>query len=203
MCCFSNEFTSNETTLTPTSFASTTSDLDVSFEFSFRPIFEVNVTISGDEHHSNVTADLPRLDVIVSQVSNVDASCSPAGPEVASDKIFAKLTQVTPSLSVDIGLDLDGKVYEANLTDSTLPTGYFQFDHSSNALVAPKGSSSTGGASGLSASVLFALAVALLVAVVFGRGSSPSGFGTVPLSLLVSRAAVRPASADVPPATIS
>lgn len=125
MCCFSNEFTSNETTLAPTSFASTTSDLDVSFEFSFRPIFEVNVTISGDEHHSNVTADLPRLDVIVSQVSNVDASCSPAGPEVASDKIFAKLTQVTPSLSVDIGLDLDGKVYEANLTDSTLPTGCF------------------------------------------------------------------------------
>lgn len=49
----------------------------MTFEFSFRPIFEVNVTILGDEKEYSITADLPKLDVIVSQVSNVDASYKP------------------------------------------------------------------------------------------------------------------------------
>lgn len=82
--------------------------------------------------------------------------------------IFANLTQVAPSISIDFDVNLDGTHKEENLTDSNLRTRCFQYDQSKHALVARKGASTTGGASSLSGSAFFALAVAAVAAVFLG-----------------------------------
>ena len=94
---------SNESTLTPLPYTSTTGDIDMSIELSFRPKFDFAIS-AADVLNGDMTAyfDVPKLDVEISQVHNVTASCDAASAaSVPADQIYANLTNVVPSIGFD------------------------------------------------------------------------------------------------------
>ena len=76
----------------------------MSLELSFRPqfIFEVDV-FSGNAASIDVATyfDVPKLDVQVTQVHNVNSTCDPAPSSLAADQIFKNLTNIIPSIGFD------------------------------------------------------------------------------------------------------
>ena len=96
--------TSNQSTLTPLPFTSTTGDLEMSLELSFRPQFLFSVDVLSDVAASvdvNTYFDVPKLDVEVTQVHNANSTCDPGPSSLAADQIFTNLTNVIPSIGFD------------------------------------------------------------------------------------------------------
>jgi hypothetical protein len=113
----------------------------MALELSFRPVFGLDVTILGTTKSFNVSADIPKLDIIVSQVSNVDASCNPA----SSGKTYNNLTHIVPSLSMDVIVDLDGTEYEPlNSSGVALPTKCLEYDKKAKTFGVPEPTSGAG-----------------------------------------------------------
>jgi hypothetical protein len=54
---------------------------------------------------AEVFADVPKLDIVVSQVTDVMSNCQPAPAGTAKDTVFHNLTYVVPTLSFDIGFN--------------------------------------------------------------------------------------------------
>ena len=76
----------------------------MSLELSFRPQFIFEIDIFADEAASVDVAtyfDVPKLDVQVTQVHNVNSTCDPAPSSLAADQIFKNLTNVIPSIGFD------------------------------------------------------------------------------------------------------
>ena len=77
----------------------------MTFELSFRPKFDFAITATGAlEGDMSAYFDVPKLDVQVSQVQNVTASCDAASSSSSStseDQIFKNLTNVIPSIGFD------------------------------------------------------------------------------------------------------
>ena len=48
-----------------------------------------------------VTLDVPKLDVEVKQVHNVNSTCDPAPPSLPSDQVYQNLTLLVPSIGFD------------------------------------------------------------------------------------------------------
>jgi len=162
----------NETTVTPTPLQSTADDLEIEFSIGFRPEFQFNVTLI---ENIGVTAfaDIPRLDVSITQVTNADAQCNPVtgnatvGSTSANGAatVFAQLTKVQPALALDasIGIQQDFAT-PLNITRE-LSSACFQFDPRTKTLFAagqvPNGARSLA-ASGAVA-LVFALGSALFM----------------------------------------
>ena len=76
----------------------------MSLELSFRPQFIFEIDIFADEAASVDLAtffDVPKLDVQVTQVHNVNSTCDPAPSSLAADQVFKNLTNVIPSIGFD------------------------------------------------------------------------------------------------------
>ena len=76
----------------------------MSLELSFRPQFIFEVDVFSDDAASIDVAtyfDVPKLDVQVTQVHNVNSTCDPAPSSLAADQIFKNLTNVIPSIGFD------------------------------------------------------------------------------------------------------
>ena len=96
--------TSNQSTLTPIPYTSTFKNTEMSLELSFRPQFIFEIDIFADEAASVDVAtyfDVPKLNVQVTQVHNVNSTCDPAPPSLPADQIFKNLTNVIPSIGFD------------------------------------------------------------------------------------------------------
>ncbi|KAL8787471.1 MAG: hypothetical protein Q9195_007763 [Heterodermia aff. obscurata] len=128
----------NESTLTPLPYTSTTGDLDMSLELSFRPKFDFAISatpaLDGD-----MTAyfDVPKLDVQVSQVHNVTASCDAASPSLPKDQIYGNLTNVVPSIGFDASVIFSAdeviehqssRPFTEDIYAKNLSTACFEFD---------------------------------------------------------------------------
>jgi hypothetical protein len=121
---------------------------DFTFELSFRPIFKVSTAVVGVSTglEAEVFVDVPKLDIAVSQVTNVTHDCEAAPSGTASDQIFHNLTLVVPTLSYDFGFNATG--IETKISplgsSSALPTSCLDFLPSASAL-GPVPESSNGG----------------------------------------------------------
>ena len=96
---------SNESKLEPIPFSTTTSDLDIGIELSFRPsvtfVASVGALDASAAVQLAVTLDVPKLDVEIKQVHNVDSACNPAPPSLPSDQVYQNLTLLVPSIGFD------------------------------------------------------------------------------------------------------
>ena len=101
---------SNESTTTLLPFTSTSGDLDISLELSLRPLVNVNVDaldrLVADlipDAKAGVTAyvDTPKLDLQVSTVHKVTASCDPASSSEVGEYVFPSLINIAPSWGID------------------------------------------------------------------------------------------------------
>ncbi|EJD50375.1 hypothetical protein AURDEDRAFT_121540 [Auricularia subglabra TFB-10046 SS5] len=134
----------NETTITPTPFQSSSGDLEMDFQLSFRPVFTLGLTkIFGLDLPDlggvfDVFTDLPKLDVSISQVHNMTADCAPTS---AGERAFPQLTKFEPRIGVDFGLDFLGNEYiPVDFTaplDSEAPAQCYEYDPKTRLLVTP------------------------------------------------------------------
>ena len=97
---------SNESTITLLPFTSTSGDLDISIELSLRPLVTVTVDLLDElieDTAMGATAyvDAPKLDLQVSTVHNVTASCDPAPSSAGEDDVFPSLINIAPSWGID------------------------------------------------------------------------------------------------------
>lgn len=94
----------NETSLAPTPFKSTRSDIDVDIELSFRPTITFVISVGGVVASGSLSVvvglDVPKLDVGIKQVHNVSSSCDPAPASLPPDQNYQNLTLVSPSLGI-------------------------------------------------------------------------------------------------------
>ena len=99
----SNDY-SNQSTLTPLDLTSTTGDIDMALELSFRPAvsFQIDL-VDGYGANANASAyvDVPKLDVQVKQVHNATSSCDPAPASLPAAQVYANLTNIVPSIGFD------------------------------------------------------------------------------------------------------
>jgi hypothetical protein len=116
----------DKSTITPLNYTSPGLNDDFTFEFSLRPIFRVmgNVLNLPDGLYTEVLTDAPKLDISVSQVSNVNKDCEVAPAGTPSDQVFQNLTHVVPTLGYDPGFDITLPVTPVlrPRDDTTLPT---------------------------------------------------------------------------------
>ena len=62
--------------------------------------------LGAQSFEAEVYADVPKIDVNVSQAINVTSDCKPASPDTLADLVFHNLTQVVPTLSYDWGYNV-------------------------------------------------------------------------------------------------
>jgi hypothetical protein len=118
-----------------------------------------------------VFADVPKLDITVSQVTNVTSDCQPAANGTASDLVFHNLTLVVPTLGFDIGWNVTALDHE--VTDDviqlgsnvTLPTSCLDYAPKASAL-GPVPDKSTSGGSVLRLDIRYLSLAAVTVGVV-------------------------------------
>jgi hypothetical protein len=133
------------TTLTTTPFQASTGDLNMAFEASFRPTFGFTVSFPGGDATLQAVADLPKLDALISQVTNADSACNPVASGNSSAKVFQTLTHIVPSFGTDAGIVENNNFIEPfNPTPEPLPTACFQYDSKKKELVAPGTASGAG-----------------------------------------------------------
>jgi hypothetical protein len=70
---------------------------------------------------AEVFADVPKLDIAVSQVANVTRDCQAAKPGTPSEQIFHNLTHVVPYISFDIGAN--GSIAGHDIPTGIVPVG--------------------------------------------------------------------------------
>ncbi|EJD50345.1 hypothetical protein AURDEDRAFT_121515 [Auricularia subglabra TFB-10046 SS5] len=135
----------NETTITATPFQTSSRDIEIGFELSFRAAFSLGLE-SGffnidllEGGTFAVFVDLPKLDVSVSQVKNATAACAP--PSSSSERTFPQLTEFAPRIGMDVGLKfLDEEYTPLGFTvplNNEAPVQCFEFDPERHVLVAP------------------------------------------------------------------
>ena len=152
---------SNESTLTPLPYTSTTGDLDISLELSFRPKFDFAISataaVDGD---MSAYFDVPKLDVQISQVHNVTSSCDPASSSTPSNQVYSNLTNVVPSIGFDASVIFSAdeviehqssRPFSEEIYAKNLSTACLAFDEAQKTLgpadkVKPSDVSKTGGA---------------------------------------------------------
>jgi len=113
---------------------------------------------------AEVFADVPKLDIAVSQVSNVTKDCKNAPAGTSLDHIFHNLTHVVPTLSYDVGFnatDVNTEVFQLG-NNTTLPTSCLDFLPSASALGPVPDSSSDGQRLGSQVSMVW-VALAFMV----------------------------------------
>ena len=155
----------------------------MSIELSFRPKFDFAIstteTLDGD-----MTAyfDVPKLDVQVSQVHNVTASCDEASAaSVPADQIYAHLTNVVPSIGFDTSVIFSAqevlekrssRPFTDDFYTKNLSTACFAYDPAKKTLEpaaqAKPSSVKVGAAFGLRGSSCGLLLVVAVMVVLFG-----------------------------------
>ncbi|EJD50357.1 hypothetical protein AURDEDRAFT_160259 [Auricularia subglabra TFB-10046 SS5] len=125
----------NETVITTTDFQSSSGDLAMNFELSFRPVFKLALELLGEELAFEAHADLPKLDVAVSQVTNASAAC------VSGSGAFPQLTKLETSIGMDLGVSfLDKEFVPLDFSTplrSSAPVQCYEYDPRGKVLVAP------------------------------------------------------------------
>ncbi|EJD50351.1 hypothetical protein AURDEDRAFT_160253 [Auricularia subglabra TFB-10046 SS5] len=134
----------NETKINRIPFQSSSQDVDMDFEFSFRAAFSLALDsefLELDLLKDNifvVFADVPKLDVSISQVKNVTAACAPPSP---GERVFPQLTKITPRIGMDVGIEFLGKEYTplgfTTPLNNATPVQCAEFDPNRQLLVPP------------------------------------------------------------------
>lgn len=169
----------NKSTLTPIPFTSSTKDLNIGVEFSFRPSVNFVASIGGlpVSLQVAVTLDIPKLDATIMQVHNVTVSCDPAPASLPADQVYQNLTLVVPSIGVDAlevfqeALNLilvkpsDTQPFSQNYSTS-LPTACYAFSRAEKTLIAAAQSKPSDTSSATSTQVpLSVISMAVILAV--------------------------------------
>lgn len=169
----------NQSTLTPLPFTSSTRDLNLGIELSFRPSVTFVVAIGGlpVSVQVAVTLDIPTLDAVVSQVHNVNVSCDAAPASLPTDQVYENLTLIVPSIGVDAlevfqaALNLvlvkpaDTEPFSQSFS-TPLPTACYAFSRAQRTLVAAAQSKPSDTSSATSVHVpLSVVAMAVILAV--------------------------------------
>ncbi|KAL9050816.1 MAG: hypothetical protein Q9162_006403 [Coniocarpon cinnabarinum] len=174
----------NETSLTPLPFGATRGWIDVQMELSLRASLTFNASVGGDfvgaSASGQVGLDVPRLDVNIGEVYQVDSNCNRETPSLPSDQSYENLTLITPSLGFDVfedltvqghflGADPARQLRPEQNSSRPLPTTCLFFDKAKQTLgVAPQVHPSQSEAKRSRAPVVAALSAALLVAMTLG-----------------------------------
>ena len=103
----------------PGNLTSSTGNLNFDFEFSLRPLLEFSASALGSNYTQEIYADVPNLELSVSQVSGVTDTCDPAPSGAPSSQIYNNLTHVVPSVGFDLVWNNDGQL--ETLDSATLP----------------------------------------------------------------------------------
>lgn len=115
--------------VTPLSYTSDEAHENFEFELSFGPIYEVFGVFVDTIVQAKVFADVPKLDIAVSQGADVASNCQPAAACAASDLVSHNLTYVVLTLGLGIGFNTtDGStsILQIGLT-ITLPTSCLDY----------------------------------------------------------------------------
>ncbi|KZV85468.1 hypothetical protein EXIGLDRAFT_255743 [Exidia glandulosa HHB12029] len=151
----------NETKITTTQFQSSTDELEMDLEFSFRPHFDITLPVLTETIVLALDADLPKAGVKVSQVENVNAKCVAPAANVtsaaATDVLFPRLTRLDPFIGMALTLSLNDIAYTPldfeHPLENTLPVDCLEYDPRGKVLVAPgslKDAATDGGNAALS-----------------------------------------------------
>jgi len=96
-------------------------------------------------YNQSIYADVPNLDLAVSQVSGVTGTCDPAPSGAPSSQVYNNLTHVVPSIGFDLIWNDDGKL---DVLDSGslpgLPTACLEYFPKTSQLSAPNKNDASG-----------------------------------------------------------
>jgi hypothetical protein len=94
--------------LTPTNFTSSNPNLQFDFELSFRPIISLNANFLYHIFTESLSffADVPNINLAVTQALDVTSDCEPAPAGTDHTHIYKNLTNVVPSVSYDVDVSL-------------------------------------------------------------------------------------------------
>ena len=176
-----SKYSSNESKLEPIPFNTTTNDFDIGIELSFRPsvtfIASIGALSADAAVQLAVTLDVPKLDVEVSQVHNVDSSCNPAPASLPPDQVYQNLTLLVPSIGFDAfevftetgkipGLDLSADQSFEQTSSKNITTACYFFDAAKKTLgPAPTIKSSSATSNHIALTGIF---MAIMIAVLMG-----------------------------------
>ncbi|CAG8979935.1 hypothetical protein HYALB_00013519 [Hymenoscyphus albidus] len=155
----------------PGNLTPTTPDLAFAFQSAFRPqiSYHAEAEFLDEQYDASIFADIPALNMRVSQVHNVNAKCEPAPVGAPDTDVFADLTYITPSVGFD--LEVDDNHSLSVLANSTvpLPTSCLEFFAKQTRLAVPlKSGEKKNGGSVLGASSISRLfSVGLLMVLTF------------------------------------
>ena len=183
-----------QTQITALPFQAEVDSVNLTIAAAFTPQLLLTIGILDNAISASAGAflDLPKLEATVSKVSHVNETCDPVSPtEDLKDYIFDSLTNIVPSVEVDVGVLAEadeklggnkekGVTYTAWNKTWTLPTACVSFDPIQKAYVTPtstttttatpgvkgSGPNSKSGASGLRPSELFPSGVPSFLALV-------------------------------------
>jgi len=94
--------------MTPTNFTSSNPNLQFDFELSFRPTVSLNANFLHDIFTESLSffADVPNINLAVTQALSVTSNCEPAPAGTNPTHIYKTLTHVIPSVSYDVDFSL-------------------------------------------------------------------------------------------------
>jgi hypothetical protein len=136
----------NQTVTKTTDFQSSTDDLTLDFELSLRPTIGISISVLGESYTFGTYADLPKVGVKVEQIENASGDCSTttannAGGSAPLPVTYPKLTKVTPTIGLELGLFYNDEEFapvdfSVPLKQNIEPT-CLQFDPVTSLLVTP------------------------------------------------------------------
>ncbi|KAL1964916.1 hypothetical protein VTN77DRAFT_6269 [Rasamsonia byssochlamydoides] len=131
----------NQSTITPTNFTSSNPNLQFDFELSFRPAVSLNADFLYNIFNKSLSvyADVPNVNLAVSQVLNVTSNCEPAPAGTDPSHIYKNLTLVVPSVSydVDFSLPVIGNKEFGPYNGTALPTSCLDYSTKATGLTTP------------------------------------------------------------------
>jgi hypothetical protein len=129
----------NESTITPINFTSSNPNLDFDFELSFRPLISLSAKVEVLDYQvsASVYADVPKLNLAVSQVLNVTSDCESAPTGTEPNHIYSNLTLVVPSVSYDVDFSASdiGNLELGPYNGTALPTSCLDYSSQVSALI--------------------------------------------------------------------
>ena len=140
-----------QTRISALPFQAEVDSVNLTIAAAFTPELLLTIGILDNAISANAGAflDLPKLEATVAQVNHVNETCDPVSPaENIKDYIFDSLTNIVPSIEVDVGVlaEMDekfsgnkenGVTYTAWNNTWTLPTACYSFDSAQKAYVTP------------------------------------------------------------------
>lgn len=163
----------SQSTMTPTNFTSSDPNLQFDFELSFRPTISLNANFLYNIFTESLSfyADIPNINLAVTQALNVTSNCEPAPAGTDPTHIYKNLTNVIPSVSYDVDFSLShiGNLELGPFNGTALATSCFDYSPQVTGIIpAPVVNPSSGADKSVALPFFSYLLLAVLTAIVMG-----------------------------------